>query len=54
MIKKDYYASEAGVKKHRLEMIFKLLEEEGGYLKYLLSCGLSLDDIDLLRKRITV
>lgn len=52
LIKKDYYASEAGVKKHRLDMILKLLEEQGGYLKYLLSCGLSLDDIDLLRKRI--
>lgn len=49
----DYLASESDTVPGNLEIALDLIDKEGGIERYLLNCGLTGPEIDLLRKRLS-
>lgn len=45
----DYLASEMDSNPSYLEIVFRIIEKEGGIISYLNNCGLSLDEIQFLK-----
>ncbi|MBK6964952.1 MAG: tyrosine-protein phosphatase [Bacteroidales bacterium] len=52
-IHNDYLASEVDVKLSRLNLVLDIINEKGGIENYLLFCGLSQNQINLLKRRLT-
>jgi protein tyrosine/serine phosphatase/predicted nucleotidyltransferase len=48
----DYLASEVDVKLHRLNLVLDIIKEKGGIKAYLAYCGLSVNQIDLLKQKL--
>ncbi|MBK9733185.1 MAG: tyrosine-protein phosphatase [Chitinophagaceae bacterium] len=48
----DYLASEVDVKLHRLNLVLDIIKEKGGIEAYLAYCGLSVDQIALLKQKL--
>ena len=52
IINTDYLASEVDVKIHRLDLVLEIIKNMGGIEKYLLSCGLSANQISQLKQKL--
>ena len=52
IINADYLASEVDVKLHRLNLVLDIIEQHGGIQPYLLSCGLTVNQISDLRQKL--
>ena len=52
VINADYLASEVDVKLHRLNLVLDIIQEKGGIESYLLWCGLSANQISLLKQKL--
>jgi len=48
----DYLASEVDVKLHRLNLVLDIIQDKGGIEPYLLSCGLTTNNISQLKQRL--
>jgi protein tyrosine/serine phosphatase len=48
----DYLASEVDVKLHRLNLVLDIIQEKGGIENYLQWCGLSANQISLLKQKL--
>jgi protein tyrosine/serine phosphatase len=48
----DYLASESDTYAHNLEIVLKIIENEGGIRKYLINCGVADQDITDLQQRL--
>jgi protein tyrosine/serine phosphatase len=48
----DFLASEVDVKLHRLNLVLDIIEQEGGIEKYLISCGLTQNQILILKQKL--
>ncbi len=51
-INADYLASEVDVKLHRLNLVLDIINEKGGIENYLQWCGLSVNQISLLKQKL--
>jgi len=52
IINADYLASEVDVKLHRLNLALDIIKQKGGIQPYLLSCGLTVNQISQLRQKL--
>ncbi len=48
----DYFASEVDVKKYRLDIVLNIINEHGGIIPYLISCGLKQNQIEQLKNKL--
>jgi protein tyrosine/serine phosphatase/predicted nucleotidyltransferase len=52
-IKADFLASEMDVKWYRMQMVLDIIQNKGGVENYILSCGLTQNQIDQLKLKLT-
>ena len=48
----DYLASEMDTKEHYIQIFLDVVSEEGGVIDYLKSCGLSIEQIEVLKSKL--
>ena len=48
----DYLASEVDVSESKIQLVLEVIEKEGGIKQYLLNCGLTTNELSLLRKKL--
>ena len=49
----DYLATEMDTKKEYLDIVLNIIESKGGIEYYLMDCGLSFDQVEQLKMKIT-
>lgn len=54
VIETDYLASEVDVKIHRLKLVLDIIESDGGIEPYLLNCGLTKQQLFLIKEKLFV